>query len=59
MASAPLPRPYQSKVEGLMAATKIQLSQIQKTADLFVTQPAKHTELNAPRECETMQLGTP
>jgi hypothetical protein len=37
-----------------MAATKIQLSQIQKTAGLFVTQPAKHTELNAPRECETI-----
>jgi hypothetical protein len=37
-----------------MAATKIQLSQIQNTADLLVTHPAKHTELNAPRECETI-----
>jgi len=54
MASAPLPRHYKSSAEGPLAAMKIQLKRIQEIVSRPEARPAKHVQLNAPCECETM-----
>src|SRR5713226_893077 len=54
MPSAPLPTHYKSSAEGPLAAMKIQLKRIQEIVSRPEARPAKHVQLNAPCECETM-----